>query len=73
VSPIVIRGVLDICANKWKIGYDSYTMGRAEAEQDWQNASKMDTGLGASMSTAAESQRLIQLASMDEAAFKAYE
>jgi hypothetical protein len=33
----------------------------------------MDTGSGANMSTAAQSQRFIQLAAIDEAAFKEYE
>jgi hypothetical protein len=56
-----------------KIGYDSYTKGRAEAEQDFKDAQNMDIGSGVSMSTAAETQRLIQLAAIDEAAFKEYE
>jgi hypothetical protein len=56
-----------------QIGYNSYTKGRAEAEQEWQNAQNMDIGSGAIMSTAAESQRIIQLAAIDEAAFKEYE
>jgi hypothetical protein len=56
-----------------KIGYDSYTQGRAEAEQDFKNAQNMDIGGGADISAAVESQRIIQLAAIDEAAFKEYE
>ncbi|KAL5326352.1 hypothetical protein ACEPPN_004036 [Leptodophora sp. 'Broadleaf-Isolate-01'] len=56
-----------------QIGYDSYTRGRAEAEQEFRDAQNMDTGSGSSMSMAAQSQRFIQLAAIDEAAFKEYE
>lgn len=56
-----------------KIGYDSYTKGRAEAEQDFKNAQNMDIGGGASISSAVDAQRIIQLAAIDEAAFKEYE
>jgi hypothetical protein len=56
-----------------KIGYDSYTKGRAEAEQDFKNAQNMDIGGGASISAAFENQRIMQLVAIDEAAFKEYE
>lgn len=56
-----------------KIGYDSYTKGRAEAEQDFKNAQNMDIGGGASISAAFESQKIIQLPAIDEAGFKEYE
>jgi hypothetical protein len=56
-----------------KIGYDSYTKGRAEAEQEIKNAQNTDIGGSASISAAFESQKIIQLAAIDEAAFKEYE
>lgn len=56
-----------------KIGYNSYTKGRAEAEQEFQDAQNMDIGTGAAMGTVAETQRLIAMATHDETAFKEYE
>jgi hypothetical protein len=57
-----------------QVGTDFWTKGHADAEQDWQNASKMKVGMGAgSMDLMGETQRLFALAQQDENAFAAVE
>jgi len=53
-----------------QVGYDYWTKGSADAEQDWQNASNMKVGSGAgSVGLMAETQRIFILAQQDENAF----
>ena len=58
-----------------QVGYDHWTKGSADAEQQWQDASNMKVGSGAAgdLGLMGETQRLFMMATEDENAFKAVE